>query len=766
MPTYPDTETLIDALATGNLYWTGGNYTYSIPAAGSSWSGYAGGQEPSNGDYSVLSLAQAARFRAAMELWDSYIAPNFTEVTEPGGVGQIRIAFTDIDDFGFGGFWGYAYTPQQPPFSPTARQGDIWIDDSIAGAGFAVGDGDWSSMLHEIGHALGIKHPFEGGETLPPELENSRFTLMSYTDPADIVHRYFVDTGGGGISSHGVYLQMETPMVLDILAVQSLYGADYTTAAGDDVYTFDEDTPFFMSIWDGGGTDTIDLSAHARGSVISLTPGQYSSIAQFSEAEQVAWWQSQFDPFFNDFIADWLDSSDLYTWTDNLGIAFGAIIENVIGGADADFITGNSTSNLISGRGGDDVIDGGDGIDTADMSTETLSVFGHLGWGYAAGSAFLGGGANIGQDALYNIENLTGGSGNDVLIGNGGANAIDGGGGSDWVEGDTGADTVSGGAGVDAVFGGAGDDILSGGDGDDGVIGGADNDTLNGGAGIDWIYGEGGNDTAYGGTETDIIIGGAGADILNGDAGNDALIGEAGADTLDGGDGDDWIEGGADNDDLDGWLGHDTLIGGDGNDAIYGYDGNDGISGGAGNDELDGEDGNDYITGEDGDDSLTGGAGNDGLFGGEGVNTYSGGDGDDGLIGGSGAETMNGDAGSDYIQGWGGADTLTGGTGGDAFVYSTNTDSLVGSEDHITDFNFAEGDRIDLRQLDGNWITGGHQPFQIVGSFTGAAAQMTATYDAGGNITTLAMDFNGDAQADMVITATGNVTAAQNFLFV
>ena len=43
---------------------------------------------------------------------------------------------------------------------------------------------------------------------------------------------------------------------------------------------------------------------------------------------------------------------------------------------------------------------------------------------------------------------------------------------------------------------------------------------------------------------------------------------------------------------------------------------------------------------------------------------------------------------------------------------------------------------------------------------------MTATYDAGANLTTLAMDFNGDAVADMAITATGNVTAAESFLFV
>ncbi len=36
-------------------------------------------------------------------------------------------------------------------------------------------------LLHEIGHALGFKHPFDGNPTLPKSLDNHANTIMSYT---------------------------------------------------------------------------------------------------------------------------------------------------------------------------------------------------------------------------------------------------------------------------------------------------------------------------------------------------------------------------------------------------------------------------------------------------------------------------------------------------------------------------------------------------------------------------------------------------------
>ena len=58
------------------------------------------------------------------------------------------------------------------------------------------------------------------------------------------------------------------------------------------------------------------------------------------------------------------------------------------------------------------------------------------------------------------IENGTGGSGNDIITGNDLANVLIGNGGADTINGAGGNDTINGGAGVDILSGGAGDDTI------------------------------------------------------------------------------------------------------------------------------------------------------------------------------------------------------------------------------------------------------------------------------------------------------------------
>ena len=61
-------------------------------------------------------------------------------------------------------------------------------------------------------------------------------------------------------------------------------------------------------------------------------------------------------------------------------------------------------------------------------------------------------------DTFFNIENLTGGSGNDLLSGNFAANRVEGGAGNDNMFGQEGNDTLVGGLGNDSLNGGAGSD--------------------------------------------------------------------------------------------------------------------------------------------------------------------------------------------------------------------------------------------------------------------------------------------------------------------
>ncbi len=114
-------------------------------------------------------------------------------------------------------------------------------------------------------------------------------------------------------------------------------------------------------------------------------------------------------------------------------------------------------------------------------------------------------------------------------------------------------------------------------------------------------------------------------------------------------------------------------------------EGDDSLSGTAGNDTIDLLGGNDRYDGYGGNDVINGGGGND---------TLSGGTGNDYLRGDSGNDRLTGGAGDDILQGFEGSDVLTGGTGADTFWY--NWSHSAGDVDTITDFNRAQGDRIDL----------------------------------------------------------------------
>ena len=111
------------------------------------------------------------------------------------------------------------------------------------------------------------------------------------------------------------------------------------------------------------GTDTIDLSSTLFRSIIDLTPGSLSSVGYATETEQEAYRASQ--GFSLAAVQPYITSSDLFTGQDNLGIAFSASIENVIGSTGDDQITGNDADNVIKGGLGDDTIGGGSGDDYA-----------------------------------------------------------------------------------------------------------------------------------------------------------------------------------------------------------------------------------------------------------------------------------------------------------------------------------------------------------------------------------------------------------------
>ena len=386
----------------------------------------------------AVTSAQAEQIAKAFDAWAGVAKVAFTKIAETsdGTVGDIRIAFTSAVP---SRYWGYALGVSD---GLSNAHGDIWIDDSIIGQSFETGTYNFMSMMHEIGHALGLKHPFEGAK-IPSGFDNRRYTIMSYTDPDKVWWRN-PDTGAM------TYL-IKSPMVYDILAIQKIYGANTAWHTGDDVYAFSPKAPSFEAIWDAGGNDTFSVADFSQGCTIDLTAGTYSSLAY-----------------------------DSVSLTSNIGIAFNCTIENARGGQGGDTLIGSEGSNTLSGNagadalrgnGGNDTLDGGAGDDVLDGGLGDDTLIGGDGVDTATYANTKGAvkvslditGLQVtgaGNDSLSGIENLIGGTGADLLVGNAVANRLDGGAGADRLVGGDGGDVLSGGEGKDLTIGGSGADTF------------------------------------------------------------------------------------------------------------------------------------------------------------------------------------------------------------------------------------------------------------------------------------------------------------------
>jgi|LauGreDrversion4_1035100.scaffolds.fasta_scaffold03852_1 serralysin len=383
-----------------------------------------------------LNTTQQTAATLALTAWSNVANINFQAVSETSSnVGDIRFAFSSASSLSKA--WGYASYPNW--YWPIG--GDVWINSTYGSdTDWGVGTYNFEALMHEIGHALGLKHPHEDGVVLSSNFDNSINTIMSYTDIKDV----YPNAGyvNGKYDWLTYYINRETPMVLDIAAIQYIYGANNNYKTGDDTYTFDPTKPFFKTIWDAGGKDTISVSNFSLACVIDLTPGNYSSLLypRPSDAGGV---------------------TVTYDGTNNLGIAFNCIIENAIGGSGNDKLTGNSANNSLDGGPGNDVMYGGAGNDTFDWGAENRGgndIF----YGGLGGDDFVLDSSNDtvveysneGDDTIWvdfeysiaslpNIENLYGyTSKNLALTGNSSGNYLQGGSGNDVIDGGSGIDYV------------------------------------------------------------------------------------------------------------------------------------------------------------------------------------------------------------------------------------------------------------------------------------------------------------------------------------
>lgn len=497
-------------------------------------------------NFATFSSAQMAAARQAMQYWDDVAAVSFRETT------------SDEADVNFGNLasapdtQAYARLPlgtlsSNAHVNEQVQQiaGDVWVSASQA-SNFQLTPGGYglNTLVHEIGHAIGLSHPgnynfgpgfqvnYANGAEYYQDARN--YTIMSYWNPRDIGARDF------NFNVMGIAYG-STPMVHDILAIQRLYGADMTTRTGDTVYGFNStagrdafdftiNTAPTVAIWDAGGNDTLDASGYNTNQIIDLNPGSLSSIGGVTLAEAQA--RLSFDQVnanraamgyapialatYNANMAALAANPLLGRLTDNVGIAYGAWIENAVGGGGDDVLVGNAVANTL---------DGGAGTDTASYRGAAAGI------GLFIGTNSVTGTGDAAGDKYISIERFEGSNHADTLIGGNGNDWLSGLGGDDTISGGNGNDTLFGGAGVDTLTGGNGNDTLDGGEGDDSLDGGNGDDTLSGGAGNDSLSGGNGNDTLGGGAGNDSLAGGNGDDSFTGGAGNDVIDGGNGNDT-------------------------------------------------------------------------------------------------------------------------------------------------------------------------------------------------------------------------------------------
>ena len=509
-----------DGMALG----TGAYITYTflqgsdVPAAGSG--------SYSNSGYSGFTLAQQASLKSALAHAESITGVKFVEVFDAD---DAAMQVVNVQGSNYGGWASYPY----------GGNGIFVIDGD---SNYAPGTSDYETVLHELGHALGLKHPFDDDVVLRDDLDNDNNTLMSYT-------------------GNGLYDTAFAPF--DAQALNYIYGSSVSLAGISHFWAESNSTLYITgsngndamtgaitnNYIDGGyGDDTIA----GQWGDDTLLGGEGNDTIMMSWGDDIIDGGNGFDTisFANSDYGRFLDMN--YSGTNVTSI------EQFIGSNFDDSFYGSysiATNDIIVGGLGADYMSGGAGFDIASYSTAS--------YGLTATFGIWTNGGDAAGDRFDSVEGLIGSAFGDYLAGDNSGNYIDGYSGDDVIYGYGGHDTVSGGYGNDIIHGGDGFDTIDGGAGYDNIYGGpganmvsytsawsgiqvelfqgtASNDghgAADGLANIQWIGGSFYNDAIYADAADNVISGYGGADSIFGGWGNDYISGGTGLDYLSGSNG-------------------------------------------------------------------------------------------------------------------------------------------------------------------------------------------------------------------------------------
>ncbi|WP_295550589.1 DUF4214 domain-containing protein [Limnohabitans sp. Rim8] len=295
-----------------------------------------------NGEYWKSPTEVAASLKAALATFSEFANVKFNDLGRFEDPAQAALAGSEINlsldsewtFFSAKTQWARAFFPapsySQTPYTDAA--GDVYLNiNSKANTlpSYSPGSAGWFLLLHELGHSLGLKHPHDDGGTGRPTLSDIGFdsldidwaTIMSYNDEA---------------FTNLVKWDPATPMVLDALALQYLYGPNMSTHAGPSMHVL-QDKDLYTTLWDASGTDTLLLNLANEGWTIHLPDIQLSS-----SVNTLVGLAAPTDDLT-------LSAPSSLTWL--LGN-----MENVIGSAYDDVVHNNGLSNEIDGGGGVDQV--------------------------------------------------------------------------------------------------------------------------------------------------------------------------------------------------------------------------------------------------------------------------------------------------------------------------------------------------------------------------------------------------------------------------
>lgn len=320
--------------------------------------------------FSVMTNEQKVAVREILTTLSSQFNISFEEINDSAAsYGQLRFGnnaqTTTV---------GYAYYPDK---SVGDNAGDLYINNSPQASQtthVAHGTNAYSTLIHEIGHTLGLKHPgnynaaVSGGDTnegpyLTDVEDSELYSIMSYTPQNQGLERINLAP-------------------YDYAALSYLYNAKLLNT-GDNSYALTEESgQIVQTIYDDGGNDTLDASRINTPVILNLNvaaPGKLSSVGLTPDGQAAE---------------------------NNLSLGLNTLIEHAIGGTGNDKLIGNSSSNTLIGNNGDDILVGQLGTDTM-TGGEGSDIFGISNVGNYFFQDFIPGVDKIGFDNQLGIQNFT-----------------------------------------------------------------------------------------------------------------------------------------------------------------------------------------------------------------------------------------------------------------------------------------------------------------------------------------------------------------------